>query len=149
MTDLVDDPRILEVKAAWTRMDAPAAAHVLGSTTWSYLTDDLDPAASPAEPMGEWDLSTSGIQSTEERASNVAWNILSHDPRFAEQIKRLYGDPFSEDFREFIFLVVQESAAAGALYAKHFDRDRAMTADRLARATAALMGVELLADQSS
>jgi len=76
----------------------------------------------------------------------VAWNVLSHDPRFAEQLKRLWRGPFSEDFREFIELLIAKAAEAGALYAKHLDDDRSLASERLARATAALMGVELLPD---
>jgi hypothetical protein len=145
MTELAEDRRIAELKAAWTRMDAPAAAEVLRSTTWSYLTGGVEPAAEPAEPMDDWDAS-SETQPTEDRAAFVAWSVLSHDPRFADQLRRIWGDPFSEDFREFVYLLVQQSAGVGALYAKHFDADRTAPADRLARATAALMGVELLPD---
>lgn len=130
-------------------MDATAAAEVLRSTTWSYLTGDVEPASEPAEPMDEWDMSTADIQSTEERAALVAWAVISHDPRFAAQLGRLWRDPFSEDFREFAFLLVQQAAEAGALYAKHFDADRSASAERLARATAALMGVDLLPDGGS
>jgi hypothetical protein len=146
MTDVADDPRIAELKAAWMRMDAPAAAEVLRSTTWSYLTGGLEPPGEPAEPMDDWDPSTVETQPTEDRAAFVAWSVLSHDPRFATQLRRLWRDPFSEDFREFVYLLVSQAAEAGALYTKHFDADRSAPADRLARATAALMGVDLLPD---
>jgi hypothetical protein len=106
----------------------------------------MEPAAEPAEPMDDWDAWTGATLPTEDRAASVAWSVLSHDPRFAAQLRRIWRDPFSEDFREFVYLLVRQAAEAGALYAKHFDADRSAPADRLARATAALMGVELLPD---
>ena len=116
MTESLDDPRIAALHASWRRMDASAAAETLRSTTWSYLTGATDPPHEPPEPMQEWDAATAASQRTEELASVVVWNVLSHDPRFAEQLKRLWRGP------------------------------SARTCERLARATAALMGVELLPD---
>lgn len=146
MTDLVDDQRIRDLAAVWRRMDPAAVAEVLRSTTWSYLTGRTDAPEAPAEPMQDWDTAVADQQRTEERAGLVAWNVVSHDPRFAEQLKRIWDEPFSEDFREFVYLLVQAAAAAGALYAKHLDEDRTVKSERLARAAAALMGVRLLDD---
>ncbi len=133
------------ILAGWRRMDASAAAAVLRSTTWSYLTGDGPPATVAAEPMADWDpAAADDVPDSEERAARVAWNVLCHDPRFAEQLRLLWHAPFSEDFQEFIHLLVQTAAQAGAVYARHLDGDPSLSAARVARATAALMGIDSL-----
>ena len=134
--------------AGWRRMDATAAAKVLESTTWSHLTGDHQPARLASEALGGWEdgAEPPELMPTERRASVVAAKLLSHDPRFASGLQRLLAEPFSDDFQEFVSLLIQTAAEAGAVYAKHFDSDPPMALDRLVRATGALLGVELLPD---
>jgi hypothetical protein len=136
--------------ARWRRMDAAAAAAVLEATTWSYLTGDHVAARMPAAPPAEW--LADGVPPTEmtvaDRAASIAHDLLAHDPRFAGQLARLSDEPFSDDFQEFIYLLIREAAAAGATYARHLDGDRGLSLARLSRATAALLGIEQLPDSA-
>ena len=134
--------------ARWRRMDADAAARVLRATTWSHLTGDQDLPSHAEEPIGAWEDEPDAPESmsADRRASVVASRLLTHDPRFAAQLRRLTDDPFSEDFQEFVCLLIDAAARAGAVYATHLDSARPAELDRLVRATAALLGVELLPD---
>ena len=134
--------------AAWRRMDADAAAQVLRSTTWSHLTGDQQPARLAAEPLGTWDdeAESASTMSATRRATIVAARLLTHDPRFAGQLQKLWGEPFSDDFQEFVHLLIEAAAEAGAAYARHLDSDPPLDLERAVRATAALLGTEVLPD---
>ena len=134
--------------ARWRSMDANAAAEVLRTTTWSHLTGDHEPPALASEPIANWDDEAESAPSmtTTRRAAVVASRLMTHDPRFARQLQRLSAEPFSEDFAEFLNLLIESAAEAGAAYVRHFDSDPPLPLDRVVRATGGLLGIDVLPD---
>lgn len=137
---------LVTLVARWKRMDAAAAGEVLRTTTWSYLTGGLSPVIVPSEPAPEWptEQGADAPLTAADRAALVARGLLTRDPRFAEQLRRLSSEPFSEDFSEFLHLLIEASAQAGATYATHLDGATDVPLSRVVRATAALLGVDLM-----
>ena len=134
-----------DIAARWRAMDATSAAHVLRNTVWSDLPGEPRPTT-PAEPMSGWEDTRPQDLTTEERAARVAWTVLTHDPRFARQLARLVRPPFSEDFQEFIYLLVCAAARVGGTYAKHFDDHPEASLQLVSAGAAATLGIDLLRD---
>jgi hypothetical protein len=139
------DTTLRDIAARWRAMDATSAAHVLRNTVWSDLAGEA-PFTAPAEPMSGWEDARPEDLSTEERAARVAWTVMTHDPRFARQLGRLVRPPFSEDFQEFIYLLVCAAARVGGTYAKHFDDHPEASRQLVAAGAAAALGIDLLRD---
>jgi hypothetical protein len=133
------------IAARWRVMDAESAAHVLRNTVWSDLSSEPR-ASAPVEPTSAWEGARPDQLATEERAARVAWTVLTHDPRFARQLGRLLRPPFSEDFQEFIYLLVCAAARIGGAYAKHLDDHPAISLGLAAAGAAATLEIDLLRD---
>jgi hypothetical protein len=146
MGGIVGPERTLEsIAARWRVMDADSAAHVLRNTVWSDLSSE-PPVSTPAEATSGWEGLRPDQLATEERAARVAWTVLTHDPRFARQLGRLVRPPFSEDFQEFIYLLVCAAARIGGAYAKHLDDHPALSLELAAAGAAATLEIDLLRD---
>ena len=148
-TTVVETPRI---DLQWP--DPSSLLRELTTRRWSPYS--VPEATEPADRMGteydgEEDAGWAGttFDSMSQRAAEVAWQLVAHDPNYAAQIATLSdGQIVSNDFAEFLMMLIKDAGQAGALYAKHVPfTESEMRLDRVVRAVGALMGVNVLADR--